>query len=40
MIAIGNLSLPGQHFQKLTYYEEVYPDDGLEGQDSVLGRVD
>lgn len=29
--------MPEQHFQELNYYEEVYPDDGFEEWDSVLG---
>ena len=29
--------MPESHFQELSYYEEVYPDYGLEGWDSVLG---
>lgn len=29
--------MPQQHFQELNFYEEVYPDNGLDGWDSVLG---
>ena len=36
-LSLGDLSVPQHHFQALNFYEMVYPDDGLEGWDSVLG---